>query len=67
MVLYQVCFVRTDRAKIRYRAAYNRSRRVPVSKMFTCLTASYIDEIIEEYINFESYSKFIGISLLLNN
>ena len=53
MAQYQVCFVRIDQAMIRYRAADKRYKRLPLSKMFTCLPASYIDEIIEEYINFE--------------
>ena len=67
MVLYQVCFVRTDRVMIRCRAANKRARREPSTIMFTCLTASKIEGIIEEYINFDFDSKFIGISLCFIN
>ena len=32
--------------------------------MFTCLTASYIDEIIEDYINFEFVFKIYWYFLI---
>ena len=67
MVLYRVCFVLTDQAMIRRRASNNRSRSVPFSEMFPCLTASQIDENIEEYKNVDFVFKIYWYFLIAYN